>query len=74
MAEINSQVSAVLYYLQKHKGITSIQAFEKFGITRLSAIIFVLRRRGYNIITIEHKGVNRFGNPVSYAEYRLIKD
>ena len=69
-----TQTQAILNYMQTHKGITSMQAFEKFGATRLSAIVFVLRKRGFNIITVEKTGTNRFGEPVRFAEYRLIKD
>lgn len=69
-----TQRGEVLKYLQTHKGITSIQAIEKFGATRLSAIIFDLRKKGYNIVTITKEGENRYGESVRFAEYRLIKD
>ena len=69
-----TQRGEVLKYLQTHKGITSMQAFEKFGATRLSAIIFDLKRKGYNIVTIMRDGENRYGESVRFAEYRLIKE
>jgi hypothetical protein len=69
-----TQIQAVLNYLQTHKGLTSMQAFEKFGATRLSAIIFVLRRRGFTIINVDRTGTNRFGEPVKFVEYRLLKN
>ncbi len=69
-----TQRSEVLKYLQTHKGITSMQAIEKFGATRLSAIIFDLKRKGYNIVTIMKDGENRYGESVRFAEYRLIKE
>ena len=68
-----TQTSEVLNYLKTHKGITSMQAFEKFGATRLSGIIFNLRRQGHNIISVDKTGTNRYGEHVSFAEYRLIK-
>lgn len=64
----------VLKYLKTHKGLTSIVAFEKFGITRLSAVIFDLRKIGLNIISVWRTGTNRYGQTVRYVEYRLIKD
>ena len=67
-----SQKKAVLKYLQTHKKITSLNAIKLFGATRLSAIIFDLRRNGYNIKTHIRTGKNRFGNTVGYAEYELI--
>lgn len=54
MGENVSQVEKVLKYLRTHrKGITSMQAFWKYRITRLSAKIFDLRKKGYQIHTIK---------------------
>ena len=68
-----NKTQAILKHLQRGRTITSVQAFEKFGATRLAAIIFNLREKGYNIITIECDGVDRFGEPVRYAKYKLIE-
>lgn len=69
-----TQTSEVLNYLMKHKkGITSMEAFEKFGATRLSAIIFNLRHNhGYDIEVEEEKTKNRYGNTVAFTRYRLV--
>ncbi len=50
-----SQQQRVLKYLKTHKnGLTSATAFWRLGmITRLSARIFELRKKGYNICTIK---------------------
>ena len=62
----------VLRYLKTHKrGITSMEAIEMFGATRLSAIIFNLRKRGYIIETIKMDTIDRYGNPVQYGKYIL---
>jgi hypothetical protein len=63
----------ILEYLKSHEGITSKEAFEHFGATRLSAIIFCLRKSGYNIVNIPQNGKNRFGESVHYDQYRLIE-
>ena len=67
-----SQKSEVLKYMQSHKGITSIQAIEKFGATRLSDIIFRLRQEGYEIETEQITTKNRYGHATTYAKYSLI--
>lgn len=67
-----SQAKEVLKHLQSGKTITSMEAINLFGATRLSAIIFDLRKAGFNIVTNNVIGKNRYGNPVSYAEYKLI--
>lgn len=63
----------VLDWLKTHAGITSMEAFENFGATRLSAIIFNLKKSGYNIETVMVDGKDRFGNRTRYARYYLRK-
>lgn len=47
-----SKKSQVLAYLKRNKrGITGIEALQKFGLYRLSDAIFRLRNEGYNIVT-----------------------
>ena len=72
MKNKKSQKSDVLKYMQSHKGITSIQAIEKFGATRLSDIIFRLRKEGYDIATEQITTKNRYGHSTTYAKYSLI--
>lgn len=53
MGSKKPQIEKVLNHLRKHKkGITSMEAFWKYRITRLSAKIFELREKGYRIHTI----------------------
>lgn len=63
MQKLTGNTSRVLKYLESHKGITSMEAFEKFRDTRLSAIIFNLRKYGYNIKS----------EKVTFSRYSLIK-
>lgn len=62
---------AVLEWLKAGSSISSIEAVENFGATRLSAIIFNLKKQGYNIETVMCDGTDRFGNPVRFARYYL---
>lgn len=71
MKNHKGNVGRVLEYLKTHKGITSMQAFELFGATRLSSIIFILRKE-YKIESVEREGKNRFGTKVRFDEYQLI--
>lgn len=68
-----NQRQAVLSYLKEGHHITSKEAFEIFGATRLSAIIFDLRDKGYNIESIEREGMTRFGKKTRYFEYYLAE-
>lgn len=73
-AKSKSQISDVIDLLRKQGYITSYEAIEKFGATRLSGIIFILREKGFGIETEMVKGKNRYGHSTNYAIYRLIKD
>lgn len=62
---------AILEWMRKHPWITSKDAFEKFGITRLSARIKELRDKGYDIETVMVETTTRFNEPCRYARYVL---
>lgn len=66
-----NKTSAVLQWLKSNASISSMEAIENFGATRLSAIIFNLRKKGYNIETVTCEGVDRFGNKMQFARYYL---
>ena len=68
-----SKTEKVLNHLEKYKTITSLEAIELYGSTRLSAIIFNLRKRGYNIITEDLPFTDRFGTKSHYGKYILVK-
>lgn len=66
-----TQTQAVLDWLKTHASISSMEAIQSFGATRLSAIIFNLRKKGYNIETVTCEGTDRFGNKMQFARYYL---
>ncbi len=68
---MDTQNRQVLQFMREHRGITSMEAFDRFGITRLSGRIFELRREGYDIETVNEESKNRYGRPVRYARYIL---
>ena len=72
MKKHKKNVGRVLEYLKTHKnGITSMQAFEKFGVTRLSAIIFILRKE-YEIVGERCVGKNRFNDKARFVRFKLV--
>ena len=66
-----TKTQAVLDWLQSNASISSMEAIQNFGATRLSAIIFNLRKAGYDIETVTCEGTDRFGHPMRYARYYL---
>jgi hypothetical protein len=69
--ECNTQQEVVLAHLKKGRQITQEQAYELCGSQRLGAIIFNLRKKGYNIYNLDVKGKNRFGNTCNFVKYML---
>ena len=70
--------SKVLNHLKKHGSITSWTAIQKYGATRLSAIIFKFREVGrktktFSIKSVPIEIVDSFGNKVRYANYIYLK-
>ena len=66
-----TQVERLLDYLKVNKVINPLTAWTELGIYRLSAIIFLLRKAGYEIETNLVEVRNKFNEPVMFAEYKL---
>ena len=67
-----SQKKEVLRHLKDEGSITSWEAFMEYGITRLTAIIWILRHEeGLDIETKNITKRNRYDNVVNYAKYSL---
>ena len=69
-----TQEKAVFKHLQQFGSITSWEAIQEYGATRLSALILILRRKGYNIETQMMFSKDRFGNYCKFAKYILMED
>lgn len=68
---MKGQRQAVLNELKAHNEVTNNTMWHKYGITRLSSIIYDLRGKGYNIHAIMVDGKTRFGDSTKYAKYIL---
>lgn len=66
-----NKTQMVLDHLKDYGTITSLEAFELYGATRLSAIIYNLRNRGCKIDTIDTPFTDRFGTKSIYGKYVL---
>lgn len=66
-----SQYSLILKHLQMYRDITPAEAYAKYGVYRLGAIILYLRRDGYNIATYYDYHINKHGRRMHFARYRL---
>ena len=69
-----TKTQQVLNHLITKGKIDTWKAIELYGATRLSAIIFNLRNRGFVIDTINKSVLDRNSQVSNYAEYILIND
>ena len=64
----------ILYHMLLCGGITSWEANKEYGIQRLSARIYDLKKDGLIITSETIYARNRFGWPVRYSKYKLVGD
>lgn len=68
-----TQEKAILKHLTVYGSITSWEAFQDYGITRLSAIIYNLRYK--DNLNIKNENItlkNRYNNSVTFSKYKLL--
>ena len=67
-----TQLKAVLNHMRTRGKITSWEAIELYGATRLPAIVWVLiHKRGIDVKSRWVTGTNRFGNHSRWKEFYL---
>jgi len=69
-----TQKNRILEHLNRNGLITSLEAIEHYGITRLAAIVFNLRCMGFNIVSERKTVTNRYGEDCNVSVYKLIGD
>ena len=75
METFESKAKKIEKHLIKHKSITSWEAIELYKATRLSAVIFNLRNKGWNI---ESERVTKsiicdgVAQHINYVKYNLL--
>ena len=69
MVKERSKTQDILHHLQVHKSITSMEAIDLYKATRLSGIIYTLKKRGYVIETENKNFKNKYNNTSHYAIY-----
>ena len=66
-----NQTEKILRHLQGVGEINPMEAIREYGIMRLGARIFDLKRLGYPIETKIVTGKNRYGETTHWAVYKL---
>lgn len=66
-----TQIQRILNYLEAGNTITTLNAFNELGITRLAARIHELKRQGHPINKKTISVINRYNEKCSVAEYYM---
>ena len=67
--QVKNASDAILWHLKFYGSITSYEAIKEYGATRLSAIIFNHRKKGYRIESMPINKKTRFGKTTTIAKY-----
>lgn len=68
-----TKTEKVLNHLKTKGSITSWEAIKEYGATRLSAIIFCLRKKGYPIQSEPVLFTDRYGDSSKFTKYVLVQ-
>ena len=69
-----TQHTLIIEYMREHGSITTYEAYEQLGITKLTTRISELKAAGFDIRQRTESGLNRYGKPVTYNRYWLVED
>lgn len=66
-----TQEQLVLRHLEDFGSITTWEAIQEYGITRLSDKIYILRNKGIHIESENITVKNRYGNSTTFSKYYI---
>ena len=61
----------ILRHLRDYGTITSWEAIQEYGCTRLSHYIYLLKKEGHAISGVDEPFTNRYGEKSRFTRYRL---
>ena len=64
-----TQCEKIVEYIKENGSITTMEAFNELGITRLASRIHDLQREGFDIEREVIRGKNRYGESIHYMRY-----
>tara|TARA_R100001163_G_scaffold60058_1_gene49075 strand:+ start:1186 stop:1473 length:288 start_codon:yes stop_codon:yes gene_type:complete len=67
--EVKTQTDAIMWHLKNYGNITSWEAIQKYGVTRLASKIYNMRKNGYEIESVILHTTNRFNRNIQIAKY-----
>lgn len=71
LAGLSPQNRQLYEHMREHGGVSQMEAYDEYGITRVASRIHEMRVAGIGIVKSMRSGTNRYGRRVTYAVYRL---
>jgi hypothetical protein len=71
--QIKTGKDAIKWHLKNYGHITSLEAIQEYGVTRLASIIWYLKEEGYTIHSEDLRKTTRFGRTTTIAKYLYFK-
>ena len=69
-----SQTEMILNHLRECGSISPKEAMDDYGIMRLGARIYDLKRQGHTILRVPETKANLFGKLTTYARYVMVPE
>lgn len=69
-----SKTQDVLNHLKIYGSISQREAVDYYNLYRLGSVIFVLRKRGYDITTELKPFTSKYGTRSNFAIYHLVNE
>jgi len=66
-----TQCEKIIRHMEDFGSISSLEAMQEYGIMRLASRIADLKKAGVPVQKYTVHGINRYGEPTSYARYAL---
>lgn len=67
--EVKTQTGAIMWHLKTYGHITTWEAIQQYGATRLASIICNLRKNDYDIQSVIQETINRFNRKTKIVKY-----
>lgn len=67
------QTDRIKQYIEKHGSISSLEAFQQLGITRLAARVADMEADGIHFKRVSEETTNRYGDKVRYTRYSFAE-
>lgn len=71
---MTTQCQRILQYIDDNGSITQVEALRELGCMRLASRMCDIKKMGYPVRRTMEVSKNRYGEPVRFAKYTIIRE